>query len=592
MATQSEGISGRDIQSGLAELREEGLLCDIELEAQGRRISAHRALLASVSHYFRVLFAGGFREANESLVVLQGIEFESLKTIVDSLYTPELKLTNDNVCGVLTAAHMFQIDKLLAPCEQFMREILSKETCLSFLRLAETYNIKKLISKANDCILENFLELRETPDFKKISKDALVSYLSHNKLYNGYDESLVFYTAKDWLEYDPERMQYATEIMSKVRFNSINLSMLTEISDIPLLSNNKECQAPVKKAFAYHGKQFQKPLHETDSQPRGEEGILVVQNMDDHQDLEQWKNISGTVVHFTSLHHRHRSETFTSPATFVNFSLSAVQRNNFLFIFGVDNDSFEQIAFRFDGTTNEWLPLAPVPQQATVKSCVARLHNYIYFFGGQFVEMDSDIGDDLPLSTKAFVYEILSNHWRKMPDIAPVFSDGAATSCPVNNMIYVSGGYSQDDYVLTKFTTFDTRTKLWLDKPPLNHARGAHVMETVALAHIFVIGGIGVHDEPVQHIELFDLMTEQWSDINRQTSPIYDSFALVKEYKVYLVGGGDEDNESNERRIKIYDTLHKDYYKHRVKLPFPASGHVCGLLTMQVRSEIREHEPE
>ena len=587
MANTVEGISSAYLQSGLAELREEGLLCDIELETQGRRISAHRNVLASVSPYFRVLFAGSFREANESVIELEGIEFEGLKTIVDSVYTSELELTNANVSAVLSAAHMFQMDKLVAPCEQLMLDNLSKTTCLSYLKLAETYSFKKLVKKAIDCVLENFDKVQEMPGFMGISNNALVYYLNHNKLYTGQDESVAFNIAKEWLEFEPGRMKYATEILSKVRFNAIKLSSLTEISDLPLVTDNEECQKLVKSAFAYHGKQFQKPLHRTQIKPRGEEGIFLVQNLDDQDNLETWDNSSGTAVYFTSLQHRNKSETFTSPVTFANGSLCAAQMNNFLFLFGVDNDSFQQISYRFDATTNEWLQLAPVPQKATADSCVTRLDSYIYFLGGAFIEKGGEMDDDEGTSTKAFVYGIASNHWRKMPDIAPVFSDGAATSCKANNHIYVCGGLAQDGCILSKVTAFDTKTKLWFDKPPLHHARSAHIMESVG-SHIYVIGGSCDDGEPVDGIEMFDIYTVQWTDIDRETSS-FNSYGLVKDDDIFIIGGGDD--EQSEKAITVVQTRKYIYaprisiFPHRVKLPIPASYHVCGLLTMQVKKD-------
>ncbi len=37
----------------LAEMREEGSLCDITLQAEGKAISAHKVVLAAGSPYFR-----------------------------------------------------------------------------------------------------------------------------------------------------------------------------------------------------------------------------------------------------------------------------------------------------------------------------------------------------------------------------------------------------------------------------------------------------------------------------------------------------------------------------------------------------------
>ncbi len=46
-------IQSAVIQKGFFSLRDDNLLCDVELEADGKILKAHKALLAAVSPYFR-----------------------------------------------------------------------------------------------------------------------------------------------------------------------------------------------------------------------------------------------------------------------------------------------------------------------------------------------------------------------------------------------------------------------------------------------------------------------------------------------------------------------------------------------------------
>ncbi len=576
MARKYEGITTKDIRSGLAELRQEGLLFDIELEAQGQRISAHRNVLASVSPYFRVLFAGSFREANESVVELQGIQFESLKTIIKCFYEPGLTLTIKNIEGIYSAAHFFQMDKIVLQCQQFVEDNLSKDTCLSFLRLAQTYGFKKIIAQAHDCILEHLVQLRDTPDFMNMSKDALNYYLSNNKLNTGRDESLVFYTVKDWIGYDPtERMQYAAEMLTNVRFNAIKQSDLTEISTNPIVADTN-AQTLVDDALAYHAKQFEKPLvDDVLNKPRGREGLFVVQTLDLDVD-------GGSEIYFTSLKPTIVRETFSPPAIFTNGSLSAVQMNNFLFIFGVDNDSFQQISYRFDATMCEWLKLAPVPQPATINSCAVGLGQNIFFMGGLYVEKKSI---RQRFSPKAFAYDIAANYWRKMEkdtDKAPMFSRGAATSSKENSRIYVSGGRSAENLLSSRFLAFDLEANKWLVQPHMGEARAGHVMEKVG-QYIFVVGGETNRRWYPPGIERFNIAEQHWTTILIDTGGAiksWNSFSLVKDDKIVLVGGAPEETAC---KIRLFDTKCLDIGTNKVRLQLAAENHVCGLLTMKVK---------
>ena len=85
-------LSTSGILSGLDALREEGILCDIELEVAGNRLSAHRVILAALSPYFKTLFTGAFKEQNERVVEIKGIEFNGLQKIVNCCYTARLDI--------------------------------------------------------------------------------------------------------------------------------------------------------------------------------------------------------------------------------------------------------------------------------------------------------------------------------------------------------------------------------------------------------------------------------------------------------------------------------------------------------------------
>ncbi len=194
-----EVLPSTEILQGLSELREEGLLCDITLQAEGKTISAHRALLAAVSPYFKALFTGGFREDTQTVIELKQVSFQGLKNIVDCCYTSRLELNTENVSNIISTANMFQISKIVNQCTDFMTNHLDEDTCLTFLNLAEKFNLSEVRQKANEFILENFVAVRHCDDFLDLQKDALIQYLSHDELNVNQNEAEVFYAAKDWL---------------------------------------------------------------------------------------------------------------------------------------------------------------------------------------------------------------------------------------------------------------------------------------------------------------------------------------------------------------------------------------------------------
>lgn len=64
-------------------------LCDVTLIAgcDGRKISAHRVVLASASPYFGAMFTGSLREANEEEITLHKVDGDSLYQLIQYCYT-------------------------------------------------------------------------------------------------------------------------------------------------------------------------------------------------------------------------------------------------------------------------------------------------------------------------------------------------------------------------------------------------------------------------------------------------------------------------------------------------------------------------
>ena len=89
---------------------------------------------------------------------MQGVSSAGLSVVLQGLYTTQVNLTCDNVVDVLTTAHFLQIRHIIAFCEKFLEETMSREHCLQYLKLAEVYNLDaSIINLAEQCFVQNFL---------------------------------------------------------------------------------------------------------------------------------------------------------------------------------------------------------------------------------------------------------------------------------------------------------------------------------------------------------------------------------------------------------------------------------------------------
>ncbi len=106
------------ILSGLADQQKDGILCDVELVAEGQRIKAHKNVLASATHYFEAMFNGKFEEISAKVVEVKGVTFTGLKAVVDCIYTSTIKIIAANIEDILSAAHLIQMTGIVDECNE------------------------------------------------------------------------------------------------------------------------------------------------------------------------------------------------------------------------------------------------------------------------------------------------------------------------------------------------------------------------------------------------------------------------------------------------------------------------------------------
>lgn len=68
------------------------LVADDDIE-----LPAHRAVLASCSHYFYSMFTSELSESRSNKVTLKQMDSQALELLVNFMYTSEIRIVEDNV---------------------------------------------------------------------------------------------------------------------------------------------------------------------------------------------------------------------------------------------------------------------------------------------------------------------------------------------------------------------------------------------------------------------------------------------------------------------------------------------------------------
>ena len=395
MTASKVKLSRDHVLKGLDQLRNEVLLCDVHLVAEGAKFPAHRVVLAAASPYFQAMFTGGFKENQMNEITLNDTTSEGLKCVLDAIYTGELTFSVENVCDIVSLANQLQLNEIVEHCGRFLTENVSTHNCLSYLSVAEKYDLEKAVDQCNKFALENFDNISQSMEFTYLSKEQLCTYVSDDHLKTAHGEIEVFRATLKWFEANRSaNTGVLAELMQHVRFPLIPSDLLLdEVLTNGLISENSQVMMMVREALRFHSTEnlYSQPLKEGKHfQPRGEQNLVLIQNVS--------RNTESDMVRETRMHmlntagdepFRTQISEHVLPRRLYRGSTFVVTKGNYLFMFETDAEYVRPMATRFDVKTNTWLDLKPPPYDASVRTAAALLKGRIYLLGGKYITKGS-----------------------------------------------------------------------------------------------------------------------------------------------------------------------------------------------------------
>ena len=572
--------SARKVLAGLAGQQKNGTLCDVELQAEQQTIPAHKNVLAASSPYFEAMFTGRFEETNARIVEVKGVTFVGLKNIVDCIYKSKIKIEEQNIHDILPAAHLLQMTGIVEECKEWMARKITKDNCFNFLQLAEKYSIETVETAITTFILKHFVSVYETEGFSQISQQALCCYLSSNVLKTKMEEYSVFKAAKSWIsKNDIKDKGVITEIMNNVRFALIPaITLSAQVLVDELIDGNREFRMMVAEAMKYHADVYNQPFYQGNlNKPRGKTGMLVVPNARRVGDTFTTAG-EGNIdfVPILEISPARQSKSFGTVSVFE--SMSSIQINNFLFLFGTKCNGYLSFATRYDASHDTWMDLAAVPRQATVGSAIGCSEDkkHIFLIGGMPVKTTSkyEVNKDIAIDNM-YKYDIEMNAWSSCSDLPVALMYSAAAT--MQDHVYVTGGYGADRTTDSVYA-YDIKAKLWLTKAKMNYERCEHTLDCIG-TKLYAVGGRTVEDEAedevsITSVEVHDLLSNQWTVALPDGPDVFGASSLVIGNKIYIVGG------SRNYMISVYDVDKKEETVLPEELPSYSLRNVCAFMTL------------
>ncbi|XP_065814889.1 kelch-like protein 3 isoform X2 [Labrus bergylta] len=235
------------------DLRSKKMLCDVQLVAGSVEVPAHRVVLASCSPYFCAMFTGDMSESKAHQVEIREVDGQTLRKLVDYIYTAEIEVTEDNVQVLLPAASLLQLMDVRQVCCEFLQSQLHPTNCLGIRAFADLHTCTQLLNQAHAYAEQHFTEVVQGEEFQGLSLQQVCGLIASDKL-TVSTEQKVFEAMIAWIKHDkPARLEHMPKLMEHVRLPLLSRDYLVQIvEEEALIKNNNTCKDFLIEAMKYH----------------------------------------------------------------------------------------------------------------------------------------------------------------------------------------------------------------------------------------------------------------------------------------------------------------------------------------------------
>ncbi|ELU08836.1 hypothetical protein CAPTEDRAFT_81395, partial [Capitella teleta] len=175
----------------LQKMRDNGLMTDVTLKLpDDSTIPCHKLILIAASQYFEHMFQSGFKESVEQEVELKFSDADTIRMLVEYIYSNEIEITEDNVETLVDASELLLLEDLKISCEDFITKILNVSNCCQFCKLGRKYRIENLVANSLEFIASHFENVKSS-NFNQLSEEDVVEVISDDRL-TAKNEGVVF----------------------------------------------------------------------------------------------------------------------------------------------------------------------------------------------------------------------------------------------------------------------------------------------------------------------------------------------------------------------------------------------------------------
>ena len=186
-AKRQSSLDEKSLFQSLRHLRKADKLCDMTLlDADGNSVMCHSIVAATNSPYI-----GDYVRKNKYEITIKTANQEILQTIVDYFYTGRIKITIDNIKGLILSVKLLALDTVLFRCIKVLDHTLNIGNWKGIFSFAMEHKLSFLYEVCRDFVARNFDLFASQNDFAELDIRFLVEILENDCVNTANEDSIL-----------------------------------------------------------------------------------------------------------------------------------------------------------------------------------------------------------------------------------------------------------------------------------------------------------------------------------------------------------------------------------------------------------------
>ncbi|XP_060861689.1 kelch-like protein 3 isoform X2 [Metopolophium dirhodum] len=233
-------------------MRRNNEFCDVLFVVGGKKIAAHKVILASHSNYFNKMFTGNFKDTQ--LLEVKNVEItpNSLELLLDFLYTSQLTINDSNVQDLLTASDFLLLNDVKKECLNYIEQTIDIDNFMTVKSIYDINKIRDLHELFLSYILKNYNNIIKSNTFLSFSFELMMELIQSDDLCA--EEEEVYESTMMWLKHDlKKRLKYMPQLIKSIRLCLMSVDYLdSTVQEEDLIQSDNTCMRCLFHAYKVH----------------------------------------------------------------------------------------------------------------------------------------------------------------------------------------------------------------------------------------------------------------------------------------------------------------------------------------------------